>query len=96
MLGAALLRRQLTKCAELALWAAVLLDGELVDARRALAEVLFAQGQFWKVVTQLEAVLLAVPQDGAAFMRLGDCYRQLGVDEAAQMCYAQSRQASAS
>ena len=95
-LGAALLRRQLTKCAELALWAAVLLDGELVDARRALAEVLFAQGQFWKVVTQLEAVLLAVPQDGAAFMRLGDCYRQLGVDEAAQMCYAQSRQASAS
>ena len=95
-LGAALLRRKLTKCAELALWAAVLLAGELVDARRALAEALFAQGQFWKVVAQLEAVLLAAPQDGAAFKRLGDCYRQLGVEEAAQMCYAQSLQAPAS
>ena len=92
-LSAVLLQRQLTKCAEFALWAAVLFDENLLAARRALAEVLFAEGLFWKAVTQLEAVLLAAPQDGAAFKRLGDCYRQLGVEEAAQMCYAQSQAA---
>jgi len=25
---------------------------------------------------------------------LGDCYKQLGVDEAARLCYAKSQQAS--
>jgi tetratricopeptide (TPR) repeat protein len=95
-LGAELLRQNQLKCAELALCAATLLDEQLLEARRALAEVLYAQGSFWKAVAQLEAVLLVLPTDIEAFKRLGDCYKQLGVDEAAQLCYAKSRQASAS
>ena len=93
-LGAVLLQQNQLKCAELALWAAVLLDEGLLEARRALAEVLYAEGSFWKAVSQLEAVLLVLPADGAAFKRLGDCYQQLGVDEAARLCYAKSQQAS--
>lgn len=89
-LGALLLRNNLHKCAELALSTAVVLNDELVDVRRLLAEVLFVQGNYWKAVAQLEAVLLAAPQDGQTFRRLGDCYQQLGVKEAAEMCYARS------
>jgi len=89
-LGALLLRNNLHKCAELALGTALHLDADLVDVRRLLAEVLFAQGKYWQVVAQLEAVLLADPQDGQTFRRLGDCYQQLGVKEAAEMCYARS------
>ena len=89
-LGALLLRNNLYKCAELALCTAVILDADLVDVRRLLAEVLFAQGNYWKAVARLEAVLLAEPQDGQTFRRLGDCYQQLGVKEAAEMCYARS------
>ena len=89
-LGALLLRNNLYKCAELALCTAVILDADLVDVRRLLAVVLFAQGNYWKAVAQLEAVLLAEPQDGQTFRRLGDCYQQLGVKEAAEMCYARS------
>ena len=95
-LGAVLLTQQQIKCAELAFLAAVLLDEDLVEARRALAEVLYAKGDFWKAVTQLEAVLLVFPADGTAFKRLGDCYQKLGVDEAARLCYAKSQQVSAS
>jgi tetratricopeptide (TPR) repeat protein len=95
-LGAELLRQDQLKCAELALCAAVLLNEQLLEARRALAEVLYAQGSFWKAVAQLEAVLLVLPTDIEAFKRLGDCYKQLGVDEAAQLCYAKSQQTSAS
>ena len=93
-LGLALLKRNQIKCAELAFWAAVLLDGNLIEARRALSEVLYVEGSFWKAVAQLEAVLLVFPRDAPAFKRLGDCYKQLGVDEAARLCYAKSQQAS--
>jgi glycosyltransferase involved in cell wall biosynthesis/lipopolysaccharide biosynthesis regulator YciM len=89
-LGALLLRNNLHKCAELALFTAVVLDTSLVDVRRLLAEVLFGQGQYWKAVAHLEAVLVADSQDGQTFRRLGDCYQQLGVKEAAEMCYARS------
>ncbi len=89
-LGALLLRNNLHKCAELALAAAVALDETWVDGHRLLAEVLFAQGGYWKAVAQLEAVLQVDPQDGESFRRLGDCYSKLGVAEAAKMCYARS------
>ena len=91
LLGAALVRQNLTKCAEFAFMAAVFLDGGFLDARRGLAELHFVQAAYWKAVAQYEAVLLGNPQDGAAFERLGDCYRHLGVEDAARMCYEQSR-----
>jgi glycosyltransferase involved in cell wall biosynthesis len=90
-LGATLVRQNLTKCAEFAFMAAVFLDGDFLDARRGLAELHFVQAAYWKAVAQYEAVLLVNPQDGAAFERLGDCYRHLGVEDAARMCYEQSR-----
>jgi len=91
-LGGALARRGLHKCAEFAFAGAVFLDGNFLAARRGLAELHFAQGAYWKAVPQWEAVLLAQPQDGGAFQRLGDCYQRLGVEEAAQMCYEKSRE----
>lgn len=87
-LGALLLRNQMNKCAELALCAAVQLNGGLLDVRRLLAEVLFVEGLYWKAVAQLEVVLTGEPNDEQSFRRLGDCYAKLGVHEAAQMCYA--------
>ena len=50
----------------------------------------FTRGAYWQAVAQLEVVLNAEPQDAASFNRLGDCYKQLGVEEAAQMCYARA------
>jgi len=93
-LGAALVRKNLTKCAEFAFMAAVFLDGDFLDARRGLAELHFVQAAYWKAVAQYEAVLRGNPQDGAAFERLGDCYKYLGVEDAARMCYEQSRRIS--
>jgi glycosyltransferase involved in cell wall biosynthesis len=90
-LGAALVRQNLTKCAEFAFMAAVFLDEGFLDARRGLAELHFVQAAYWKAVAQYEAMLLGNPQDAAAFERLGDCYRHLGVEDAARMCYEQSR-----
>ena len=89
-LGVLLIRNEMHKCAELALRAAVALREGLLDMRRLLAEVLFARGGYWQAVAQLEVVLHAEPQDAASFNRLGDCYKQLGVEEAAQMCYARA------
>jgi tetratricopeptide (TPR) repeat protein len=93
-LGALLLGRELTKCAERALSVAIALNGELLDVRRLLAEVHFALGKHWAAIAQLEAVLTVEPTDTASFGRLGDCYAQLGVNEAAQMCYARAGSAS--
>ena len=92
-LGEVLLKRRLAKCAELTLLAAILWDQDLLEARQRLAEVFYLEGKFWKAVSQLESVLLVSPRDGAAFKCLGDCYRQLGVEEAARECYARSGQA---
>ena len=89
-LGVLLIRNEMHKCAELALRAAIALQEGLLDMRRLLAEVLFARGSYWQAVAQLEVVLHAEPQDAASFSRLGDCYKQLGVEEAAQMCYARA------
>jgi Tfp pilus assembly protein PilF len=89
-LGVLLIRNEMHKCAELALRAAVALQEGLLDMRRLLAEVLFARGGYWQAVAQLEIVLQAEPQDAASFNRLGDCYKQLGVEDAAQMCYARA------
>jgi len=91
-LGTALVQRRLTQCAELAFRAAVGLDGGCLPARRCLGEVLFHQEAFWQAIAQFEAVVLAQPQDHESFARLGDCYRGLGVEEAARMCYARSGQ----
>ena len=91
-LGAALVKRQLIKCAELAFAAAVALDPQFLDARRCLADTLAAAGALWQAVAQYEVILSSAPQDGEAFRKLGDCYKQLGVEDAAQLCYARSRQ----
>ncbi len=93
-LGEVLLKRGLTKCAELSLLAAIVWDQDLLEARRRLAEVFYLEGNFWKAVSQLESVLLVSPRDGAAFKCLGDCYRQLGVEAAARECYARSGKAA--
>ena len=102
-LGAVLVRQDLCKCAEFAFEIATrLLEGISVPGqdqavavvpRRCLGELHFSQGDFWKSVAQYEAILLADPRDGDAFRRLGDCYAKLGVADAAQMCYDQSRKA---
>ena len=89
-LGVLLIRSEMHKCAELALRVAVALENDLLEVRRLLAEVLFTRGAYWQAVAQLEVVLNAEPQDAASFNRLGDCYKQLGVEEAAQMCYARA------
>ena len=91
-LGAALVGDKLTKCAEFAFMGAVFLDGDCAEARKGLIELYFVQEAYWKAIGQCETMLAANPQDSATFRRLGDCYQRLGVDEAARMCYAQSRQ----
>ena len=90
-LGAILIRRKLSKCAEFAFIGAVFLDENFHEARRGLAEMYFVQAVYWKAIAQYEAILQAVPQDGGVFQRLGDCYQRLGVEEAARMCYEKSR-----
>ena len=95
-LGAWLLERNQEKCAELAFAAAVHLDGKNQQARRCLGETLIREGQFWKAIDQFETILLSSPNDAAAFQRLGDCYHQLGVEEAAQLAYSKATEASGS
>ena len=96
-LGAALVRTGQLKCAEFAFRTAALLAegsqavGTLVQARLCLGEVLLNQGEVQQAVSQFEAILLANPADGEAFQRLGDCYRRLGVEDAARLCYEKSR-----
>ena len=89
------------KCGELAFAAVIaaaaggsepVFQTAALAARRCLAELFFAAGDPWKAISQYEALLLANPQDGDAFRRLGDCYSQLGVDEAANICYGKSRE----
>jgi glycosyltransferase involved in cell wall biosynthesis/Flp pilus assembly protein TadD len=90
-LGAALIRRNLPRCAEMA-FQIVLAQGTGQDSRanRCLAELYFSQKRFWDAVTQYEAVLRAAPNDADAFRRLGDTYTQLGVADAARLCYARA------
>jgi len=91
-LGAILTRRNLAKCAEFAFAIAVHADAGCLEARQCLGQILFHQGAYWKAIDQYEVLLHARP-DGEIFKALGDCYRKLGVEEAAQMCYDRSRQA---
>ena len=90
-LGAALVRGQLTKCAQMAFSVAVTCDGPASpDARRCLGELFLTTGRFWEAVAEYEALLRQNPTDGDAFRRLGDCYSRLGVEDAARMCYQRS------
>ena len=89
-LGTWLLEQNQQKCAELAFAAAVYLDGSNHEARHQLGEAFRILGQYWQAIAQFEAILLADPRDGEAFQRLGDCYLQLGVGDAAQLAYAKS------
>ena len=101
-LGTLLYKDGQAKCAELAFDAVIgaastaasdaVLQRAALAARRCLGELLFAAGDLWKALAQFEALLLADPQDGEAFRRLGDCYSSLGVDEAASICYGKSRE----
>ena len=93
-LGAVLVGRQLTKCAEFAFALAVSLDGGCLEARRCLGQLFFHLGAYWKAIAQYEAVLHFQPRDASTFEALGNCYRKLGVEEAARMCYEQSRKAA--
>ncbi|MBI2504133.1 MAG: glycosyltransferase [Candidatus Latescibacteria bacterium] len=94
-LGAVLVGRQLPKCAEFALAIAIALDAGCLEARRCLGQLFFHQGAYWKAIAQYEVVLHFQPRDAEVFRSLGDCYRKLGVEEAARMCYEQSRRAAA-
>jgi tetratricopeptide (TPR) repeat protein len=94
-LGATLVGRQLHKCAEYAFGIALVLDGRCLEARRCLGQLFFHQGAYWKAIAQFEVALQLQPQDASTFGALGDCYRKLGVEEAARMCYEQSRKAAA-
>ena len=89
ILGALLVRRRLHKCAELAFSAAVFLDGNCFEARRCLGEIYMMMGAYWKAIAQYEALLLANSKEKEAYQHLGDCYRQLGVEDAAALAYAQ-------
>jgi tetratricopeptide (TPR) repeat protein len=99
-LGAALTRRNLPGCAEMAFLIALGEDRKLDEAtqisaaalraHRCLGEIYFSQGRFWDAVSQYEVVLRGAPGDTEAFRRLGDTYARLGVDDAARMCYARS------
>jgi tetratricopeptide (TPR) repeat protein len=91
--GAALEGRGLAKCAEFAFAIANALDTHCPEARRCLGQLFFRQGAYWKAIAQYEAALRLQPRDAATFGALGDCYRQLGVEEAARLCYEQSRKA---
>jgi tetratricopeptide (TPR) repeat protein len=93
-LGTTLVGRQLPKCAEFAFGIAIALDAGCLEARRGLGQLLFHQGAYWKAIAQYEVVLHLQPRDAATFGALGDCYRKLGVEEAARMCYEQSRKAA--
>ncbi|MFC1525851.1 glycosyltransferase [Candidatus Latescibacterota bacterium] len=99
--GAALTRHKQVKCAEFAFRASVILAdsaGATVAAARAhrcLGEVLTSQGQLQQAIPHFEAVLLADANDAEAFQRLGDCYQQLGVLDAAQLCYEKAGELSA-
>jgi len=95
-LGTTLAGRQLPKCAEYAFGIALALDGRNLEARRSLGQLFFLQRAYWKAIAQFEAAIQLQPQEGATFAALGDCYRKLGVEEAARMCYEQSRKAGAS
>ena len=90
--GAWLLEQGQPKCAELAVGVAVHLDLENAQAHLTLGEILFETGQYWRAIARFEMVLRAQPDDAAVFQRLGDCYRQLGVDSAAQLAYAKGNQ----
>ena len=91
-LALALVQRNVLKCAELACAVALAVAPEEGAALRTKAEIHFRQKDYWQALAQWEAMLLTNPRDGEAFRRLGDCYRALGVGEAAQMCYERSRQ----
>ncbi len=95
-LGGALVGRQLNKCAEYALGIAIALDAHCLEARCGLGQLFFRLGAYWKAIAQYEVALRLQPQDASTFAALGDCYRKLGVEEAARMCYEQSRRATAS
>jgi len=98
--GAALVRGNQLKCAEFCFRASLLLTEatggrgleSAAQARQCLAEVLTSQGDVWGAVAQFEALLLADPGDGQTFRRLGDAYQQLGVADAARICYEKSAQ----
>lgn len=90
--GAALIRRSLPRCAEMAFQIAVGLVSDesstaAHQAQRCLAEIYFSQGKFWDSVARWEAVLRLAPTDTDAFRRLGDTYTRLGVEDAAKLCY---------
>ena len=101
-LGTLLYEENQPKCAELAFESVIAASGisgatqvvaaAALAARRCLAELLYAAGDPWKAISQFEALLLSNPQDGEAFRQLGDCYADLGVEEAARLCYGKSQE----
>ena len=95
-LGSYLTNEGQNKCAEFCYATATLVDDGDMEAKRCLGEIYWQQGAYWKAVSQYEALLLSDPRDGTAFQRLGDCYQRLGVQDAAELCYAKSDEVSRS
>ena len=93
-LGSYLTNEGQNKCAEFCYATATLVDDGDMQAKRCLGEIYWQQGAYWKAVSQYEALLLSDPRDGTAFQRLGDCYQRLGVQDAADLCYAKSAEVS--
>ena len=99
-LGAALIRREQPRCAEMAFLialggcphsdGAVPADPAAMRAHRCLGELYFNQRRLWDAVAQFEAILRGAPEDTETFRRLGDTYARLGVEDAARMCYARA------
>jgi predicted Zn-dependent protease len=71
---------------QLAYRAAYCLDGDSVAVALQLAEVYRATGNPQAGVSVCETMLLKYPQEPELFRRLGACYTDMNVPEAAQMC----------
>ena len=96
-LGAALTRRNLLRCAEMAFLIALgggleesPVSADALRAHRCLGELYLNQRRLWDAIPQFEAVLRGAPDDSEAFRRLGDTYARIGVEDAARMCYARA------
>ncbi|MCZ6635617.1 MAG: glycosyltransferase [bacterium] len=84
--GRMLVRKQLIPCAKLGFQAAYLLYPQSLEYALLLAEVYQATGAAWKAVGIYEAQIHQNPTEPELFRKLGQCYRAMGVPDAARMC----------
>ena len=95
-LGEVLTERSVLKCAEFSFSIVLNLTPESVDARIHLAEIFLRQKEYWKAISLYEQLICSNPKEALLFVKLGDCYRSLGVPEAAEISYQKAIQLSRS